>query len=723
MAEDTPLLGPHGDETTGWFGRVKRRLKDEKTLFARCVRSASPNRSFAAILFLVLFAISLTCTLSRYLTASEPEKFQNNVVLLVIFSFLVVATFICIGLMCRCASKGPSDDDLQPVHRFIRRNMKLFGIIPFYFAIFVFDFFYVIADSMCIDAWLACDNGDVSFEHKTGLYYHVARTIYLGVVLFVCVKFNEAHFYQNTKVLVGLAVVQATNLSVWLDTLLHESAVFSPERNEESGCFNRSDVNVSDHFYQCFSHTTGEYKLLESASPYLYPFIMEYLMLVIEGVADWFFGDARRHDEPAPPTVASAGPSITMSRLQHLQSIASMANEADGGTEQALTTSYVEQHHQSQQEPEATVTPASSSAPVTWLKCIARRFFSDAGRHDGTPPLPTASASSSRPMSRLQYGSIASMTNDADGGRQQVPTTSNVEQRQQPQQGDEGTVRRTSSSCIFQVDAEARQDDSVPSARPNVHEVPTASTIVNHVDVATDSTSKTWYDRCPGFSVVLSVIASFLLVLLGIYYFQLNDINYRNIFMSYRIAYWIALSLAALVGYVASRQFLSGPMNPNAFEYFVILSCIGPIMLNIFTIIASVHIVGFSVPKGLFIVNEVANIIQICTQVVFYAYAKSVQIQFADHTQFADDENNDRELHHKRSIFTGAILYFAICNAFLWVSDSLVETHSEETSWQKQYFDNWPLIYNIFNPVSLVFRFNSFFLFLNVLLDKRPNPI
>jgi len=647
MAEDTPLLAPHGDETTGWFGRVKRRLKDEKTLFARCVGSASPDRSSAAVVFLILFAISLTCTLSRYLTASEPKKFPNNVVLLVIISFLIAAIIICLGLMWCCASKGPSDDDLQPAHRFIRRNMKLFGIIPFYFAIFVFDFFYVIADSTCIDAWLACDNGDVYFEHQTGLYYHVARTIYLGVVLFVCVKFNEAHFYQNTLVLVGLAVVQATNLSIWLDALLHESAVFSPEHNEESRCFNRSDVNVSDHFHQCFSHATGEYKLFEGASPYLYPFIMEYLMLVIEGVADWFFGDARRHDEPAPPTVTSA--------------------------------------------------------------------------------------SSSRPMSRLQYGSIASMTNDADGGRQQIPTTSNVEQRQQPQQGDEATVRRTSSSCIFQVDVE---DDSVPSARPNIHEVPTASTIVNDVDVATDSTPESWYDRCPGFvsvvlslivkrscfvfSVVLSVIASVVLVLLGIYYFQLNYINYRNTFMYYRSAYWLALSLAALVGYVASRQFLSGPMNPNGFEYFMILSCIGPIMQSIFTIVASVHKVGFSVPTGLFLMNELTNIIQICTQVVFYAYAKSVQIQFADHTQFADDENNDRELHHKRSIFTGAILYFAICNAFLWVSDSLVETHSEETSWQKQYFDNWPLIYNIFNPVSLVFRFNSFVLFLNVLFDKRP---
>jgi len=58
----------------------------------------------------------------------------------------------------------------------------------------------------------------------------------------------QVDLYQNTLVLAGLAVVQATNLSAWMDALVSESAVFSSQLNatyELSLCFNTSLVNVT----------------------------------------------------------------------------------------------------------------------------------------------------------------------------------------------------------------------------------------------------------------------------------------------------------------------------------------------------------------------------------------------------------------------------------------------------------------------------------------------
>jgi len=44
------------------------------------------------------------------------------------------------------------------------------------------------------------------------------------------------------------------------------------------------------------------------------------------------------------------------------------------------------------------------------------------------------------------------------------------------------------------------------------------------------------------------------------------------------------LSVTAIVGYVASRQFPSKSRKPNGFEYFVLLTCIDLIIQGIFTI-------------------------------------------------------------------------------------------------------------------------------------------
>ena len=197
------------ENAAGLFKRVKEYMISEWKLLARCVGSASPDRSSAAVLFLVMFATSVTCTSSRYLMESQPGRFPNYVVPWLIIGYELLAA-VCVGLIWRYAHNRPPDEDtsLQPWHRFLRRNIKLFGIVPFFFAIFVFDVFRVIANLSCIDAWLACSSNSIRVEHITDLLYPVARTVYLCVELLFCVKFNAADFFQNTLVLAGLAIIQ-----------------------------------------------------------------------------------------------------------------------------------------------------------------------------------------------------------------------------------------------------------------------------------------------------------------------------------------------------------------------------------------------------------------------------------------------------------------------------------------------------------------------------------
>ena len=286
-------------------------LKDEVMMFLCCLCSTSVTRLSAVLLFIGLFAFSASCTISQYLHTSQPEPFPKYVVPWVIICFEVVAS-IFLAVMLRFAhTQRAHDADAanQPWHVKLRHNIKLLSIVPFFVFSFVFDVLRLIAGWTCRDAWLACGSNVVARVHVVDdLSYSLARFIYLFIVLIVCVRFNEANFSQRWWTLAGLAVVQATNLSVWLNALVDESIVFTSKDNwthELSRCFDGgTDANISDHFRRCYSHTTGEFRLLESASPYLFPFIMEYLMLVMECVADWFFSDANQQTT-APHPAAS----------------------------------------------------------------------------------------------------------------------------------------------------------------------------------------------------------------------------------------------------------------------------------------------------------------------------------------------------------------------------------------------------------------------------------
>ena len=459
------------------------------------------------------------------------ERFPYDVVPWLINCFHILASGFLVLMLCYAQTR-PVDNCVRNAKLRFKCSIRLISIVIFYVAILVFDSLRINAELSCSGEWKKCTSRVIT-EHVADVLYSFLRIICLSVELVVCCRFNGGHLSQNTLLLLGLAFILATNLSAWLDALVDESAIFSPERNwtnEMWRCLNGTDVNVSaqsDQFIQCFRHDSSGYEMLKVVSPYLFPFIMEYLMLVIEFVADWLFSNAVR--DQIDPMVINNG------------------------------------EHQPR-----------CDCVKTSLACAA---------------LPTLFSLGFWTLGILSF----------------------------------------------------------------------------------------WYDN--------------------------ENRVYLYVFMSYRSGYWLLLSLVALIGYAFSRRFPSERMNPKVFQYFVILSGFGPIVQSVLTTVAYLMSDTVLIPTGMFFTDAVTNIIQIFTQVVFYAHIKSIQI------------GAERELRDKRLLFV--IWCFVVCNATLWIEDSFLETHNSETNWEKHYIDKWPLVYNIVNPLAIFFRFNSAVLFLNVLFDKQ----
>jgi len=259
----------------------------------RIVKVTAQDRLSNAVLFTALFAISFAYTISQHMTASQPEPFPKYVVPLVIIMLelfaSVVLVFMCWGRVRRFRRQR------GPCYRIVRCKITVVGIVWFYVAVPIFYGLRLDAEWRCNDAWVACRSGVVHLEQVTDLLYPAVNVVYLGMLLIVCATF-DGFPSSRSPVLTGLAVIQAATLSSWLDALIDESGAFSEEsdgidwKHELSRCFNRTrHVNISEHFFQCYSRSTPAHQRLEWASPYLYPWIMEYLMLVMEQVANWFF--------------------------------------------------------------------------------------------------------------------------------------------------------------------------------------------------------------------------------------------------------------------------------------------------------------------------------------------------------------------------------------------------------------------------------------------------
>jgi len=578
--------------------------------------------------------------LSRYFTASHIQPFPKYAFLWLTIGYEAVAIVFIALMICFAVDRPAYDPDadvnVQPWHKLLRHNMKLFGIVLFFFAIFFFNIFRLFADSQCAGAWNACADDEVRKEHVADLVYTVISTVYLWVVLIFCVRFNAKYFTQ-TMVLAGLVVVQAANVSLWFNALVDESDAFWLKPNstvEIQHCLDGINVsNQSNHYVQCFTGTTREYTLLEDVSPYLFPFITEYLMLVTECVMDWFFSGATTSDKSTRP--------VEQPGNEDLEAARRAPSSPDSSVDEKTPLIGV---------------PASSS-----LSC---------GRRIGNAVL-----------------SLIAKFRGADYETAPSPTE---------------TEEATTSPDIS--DGRTRRVEQPPIQSKEVKTTPSRNT-----SASSSTFSRWWYILV---NVVLSLIVNFLFIIFGIFNFCCSEdwTTYQHIFLYYKSGYWLLLCLAALVGCFASRSLGSyQPTSPTFFEYFVLLSSTGLIIRSILTIVNSQG------DKGV-MVAEITHVVHIILQFTFYTYAKPIR------TPTTDDGANGQGVESRRrklDILTGVMSYYVVCNFALWVESSFIETRATENSSEKQYFDNWQLVYSIFNPPSLLFRFNSALLFLEALLDKR----
>ena len=591
----------------GWLKRVTESVLD---------------RSSAVVLFLVLASASLACLLSSNDAASQSESIRiYNTFLHLTIGYEFVAVFVLALVMCfaRFAPGQVADADLQPWHQFIRRNIRLFGIGMFYVAVFAYSVFGLVAKIKCVDAWNACADADVREGHVTDLAYTCVRLFYLTVVLVFCVKFNATHFVRGSPVLIGLAVVEAANVSDWLKSIVDESEhAFSSKPNwtyEMSVCFNSTNA-TGRLVAECFSHASEEFKLLHSLTPYLYWLIMEYLMLVIEAFAEWFFSNDEtaggfRHIHVTPSTPAADYP--TTSRRQNR---------------------------------------IMASPPTECIPLYGNRITS--------------------------YGST-------DAIEQWMQENNHASDNRTPAENVDHAAASTSADPVSWY---------------------------THTRIRA-STATSWWVF---FGIVAaSLVINFLFVIVRVYDFVVVEENpdwtvYQYAFVGYRIFYWLALSSAALVGYAVAVAHNGGATNLTIFECFVLFCCIGPIMQSMFSIISAAQNINGLLEdsmKNCTIAKEAFNVVQVCVQVVLYVHAKDVRIR-------TDGDVGERR---RLRILTCIMTCVVVCNFSLWVENS-IETRESTNSWEKHYFRNWPLIYSIFNPFSLVFRFNSALLFLDAVLDK-----
>jgi hypothetical protein len=188
-------------------------------------------------------------------------------------------------------------------------------------------------------------------------------------------------------------------------------------------------------------------------------------------------------------------------------------------------------------------------------------------------------------------------------------------------------------------------------------------------------------------------------VLIAIVDFNYNGQDFEQIFYSYRIVFWSMLVLCDCVG-----QFTVGCRQPSrprdGVEWLFIVTSFATFCRLMLSVLANVFSTHDRNRVDRFL-DELLDVGQVLMQTVFYFYAKDVRVNPGG----------------AKTVFKAVVFYMAVGNGFRWFEHSLIESHHPLKSFESNYYANWSFIKSVMEPAELIYRFNSFILFMNVYLD------
>jgi len=275
--------------------------------------SSDHGRYFSLITFITAFAITLTLIIIDNIESSNAQPICPMIAVLVLMLLAIASMLV---LLCSIQTGSEVNDVGRSWKIQIRQQLVLFGMVPFYFISISLLIHRIIEDTACWPAWshsrlitnyaLLPDQlflSNLIFVHHARPVFNSVLCVFMGLEMILCCQFHNHRFKQNHLTLLSLAIIEATNLSVWLDMVLSESYIGVAKRHQEnrkvellleSGNFNWINVSTVEYndTVDCLLENKMEHHLYETSSRLLYPFAVEFLFLATECGAFWFFNCA-----------------------------------------------------------------------------------------------------------------------------------------------------------------------------------------------------------------------------------------------------------------------------------------------------------------------------------------------------------------------------------------------------------------------------------------------
>ena len=248
--------------------------------------------------------------------------------------------------------------------------------------------------------------------------------------------------------------------------------------------------------------------------------------------------------------------------------------------------------------------------------------------------------------------------------------------------------------------------------QPNIEQNPPL-VIENQNNIQEPNAFRRTAQICSFISIVLSLIVVIPIPILA---YMASTEYMTDILDNYRIAFWILNLFLVTTAYCLSGAFRQKTMKFTALDILTLVSMIGPIMYQVFALIAW----GSSSDK----VNGISRYFKdqsnyslnyffsemLDTSMLLYQVPLLYISRKLLHEHRA---NENHRVRRKQQMFIAIIIHLTISNVGFWILDNFLAPINASLTIHSDYYyhDYWLLITNFLNPFIIFFRFHCSVMF------------
>lgn len=266
------------------------------------------------MVMLIIVTMAFTQSLSPYMILNGDSSMAQKTLIYYMIAGLLVIFFLLgfyrrITLDVRHAS-GNGSTRVQKVNKILSNYLSVVGMSFFFPFACALDLCYIVAGTTCDAQWRTLSKlctEQIYHKYWVDVFYHVTRIVFMGAELLFCLQFHKTRFTTNPLARLGLMLIMVVNIALWFESLIHETedrdAVSEVKLKMVNAFCKISEVtgtestNDTKQLQLCLNETSSIQKMSHDATSFLYPFTIEFSLLVGEFLAHKFFSCKDRSNE------------------------------------------------------------------------------------------------------------------------------------------------------------------------------------------------------------------------------------------------------------------------------------------------------------------------------------------------------------------------------------------------------------------------------------------